>query len=255
MQESGALHRVPDPLSLGGGTIGAKESKHDPKDQVRRRLLGSRARRRVQNSSHCSTILVLNWASMGGGLILRSACVLALLVFALSGCGGGSSTEAAETESRPYPWIKGPAREFLLPTGDNVVQTFGREGTKAEREQASETIEAWMRARAAQDWKKDCSYFSKAYNTNITDDAHGVTGGRVKNCPQALAYFKHEASGDYVNNLSGPIDSLRVGLYKGQRNQGYAQYHGNDGKDWIVPMSRDEGSWKVSIASPIDRNK
>jgi len=194
---------------------------------------------------------------MGGRRISGSTCVLILLVFVLSGCGGGSSssTEAAENEARLYPWIKGPTREFLEPGGDNIVQTFGREGTKAERERASETIEAWMRARAVQDWKKDCSYFSKSYSTNITDDAHGVTGGKVKNCPQALAYFKHNASGDYVNNLSGPIDSLRVGLYKGQRNQGYAQYHGNDGKDWIVPVEKNGGRWKVSIASPIERNK
>jgi hypothetical protein len=194
---------------------------------------------------------------MGGGLILRSACALALLVIALSGCGGGSSgtTEAAKTESHLYPWIKGPTREFLEPGGDNVVQTFGREGTKAEREHASRVIEAWMRARAVQDWKKDCSYFSKAYDTNITDDAHGVTNGKVKNCPQALAYFKHEASGDYVNNLSGPIDSLRVGVFKEQLNQGWAQYHGNDGKDWIVPLEKEGGRWKVAIASPVERNK
>lgn len=194
---------------------------------------------------------------MGGGLISRSACALALLVVVLSGCGSGSSgtTEAAETEAPIYPWIKGPTREFLEPGGDNVIQTFGREGTRAEREQASETIEAWMRARAVQDWKKDCSYFSRSYRKTITEDAHGVTHGKVKNCPQALAYFKHEASGDYVNNLHGPIDSLRVGVFKGQLNQGWAQYHGNDGKDWILPMNRDNGRWKVSIASPIDREK
>lgn len=194
---------------------------------------------------------------MGGRLILRSTCVLVLLIVVLGGCGGGSgsSTEAAETESRPYPWVKGPTREFLHPGGDNVVQTFGEEGTTAEREQASRVIEAWMRARAVQDWKKDCSYFSRYYRKIITDDAHGVTHGKVKNCAQALAYFKHEASGDYVNNLSGPIDSLRVGVFKGQRNQAYAQYHGNDGKDWIVPMNRDGRLWKVSIASPIERNK
>lgn len=188
---------------------------------------------------------------------MLSACALTLLVVALSGCGGGSSstTEAAETESQEYPWIKGPTREFLEPGGDNVVQTFGKEGTKAEREQASEVIAAWMRARAVQDWKKDCSYFGQGYNTNITDDAHGVTKGKVKNCPQALAYFKHEASGDYVNNLDGPIDSLRVGVFKGQLKQGWAQYHGNDGRDWIVPVEKENGRWMVGIASPIERNK
>jgi hypothetical protein len=195
---------------------------------------------------------------MGEGWSWRSVCALALLLVALGGCGGGSSdsTEVAEkNEARLYPWIKGPTREFLEPGGDNVVQTFGQEGTKAEREQASETINAWMRARAIQDWKKDCSYFSRAYWINITEDAHSVTDGKVKNCPQALAYFKHEASGDYVNNLSGPIISLRVGVFNTQKKQGYAQYHGNDGMDWVVPVEKENGLWKVSIASPIERNK
>lgn len=186
-----------------------------------------------------------------------NVCAFVLLVLTLGGCGGGSgnSTQAAETGSRFYPWIKGPTRQFLEPEGDNAVQTFGKEGTKAEREQASETIHAWLRARAVQDWKKDCSYFSRTYQKNLTVDAHAVTHGRAKNCPQALAYFKHEASGDYVDNLRGPVVSLRVGVDKGQLNQGWAQYHGTDGKDWIVPLEREGGLWKVSIATPIDRNR
>jgi len=194
---------------------------------------------------------------MGGSFTQWGVGALVVMVLALGGCGGsgGDSTEAVSTREAFYPWIKGPAREFLEPGGDNVVQTFGKEGTRAEREQASEVIAAWMAARAVQDWKKDCSYFGQGYNTNLTDDAHGVTKGRVKNCPQALAYFKHEASGDYVNNLSGPIDSLRVGVFKEQLNQGWAQYHGNDGKDWIVPLEKEGGRWKVAIASPVERNK
>ncbi len=197
---------------------------------------------------------------MGGFFKLRAASALAVVALALVGCGssGGDSTEAASTAKEFYPWIKGPTREFLDPGGDNVVQTFGKEGTKAEREQASEVIAAWMRARAVPDWKKDCSYFSTGYRREITKDAHGVTNGEVKNCPQALAYFKHEASGDYVNTFDGRrIASLRVGIYKGQLNQGWAQYHGNDGKDWIVPVERSgKGEpWMVGIASPLDRYK
>jgi hypothetical protein len=184
------------------------------------------------------------------------ACVLFLIALVINGCGSsGESTQATSTQETLYPWIKGPTRQFLEPGGDNAVQTFGEEATPAERQQASEVIAAWMRARAVQDWKRDCSYFSVGYRKNITEDAHGVTQGRVKNCPQALAYFKHEASGDYVNNLSGPVDSLRVGVFKGQLNQGYAQYHGNDGEDWIVPVERNDGNWKVAIASPIGRDK
>src|SRR3954454_17879542 len=112
------------------------------------------------------------------GKIERSVVLLALLVGAgalAAGCGGGEATGQAEPvakQERLYPWLKGPSREFLIRGGDNAVQTFGREATKAEREQASYIIHAWMRARAAQDWARDCSYFSKQQiHQLITTDA------------------------------------------------------------------------------------
>ena len=174
-----------------------------------------------------------------------------LMIITIVGCGGGgSSSTDASARSRPYPWLKGPSREFLSPHGDNVVQTFGREATKLEREQASRVIEAWMRARAAQNWAKDCSYFSRAYVHNlVATDARQVSQGRVKNCAQALAYFGHEASGSYKHTLTGPVDSLRVG-----EGHGYAQYHGNDGHDWIIPVDREGSRWLVANATPLGRS-
>jgi hypothetical protein len=177
---------------------------------------------------------------------------LVLAIALASGCGSSESSTVAEKAGKPqlYPWVKGPGREFLIRGGDNAVQTFGREATKAEREQASEVIQAWMKARAAQNWAKDCSYFSKGYiRALVTEDAQQVTHGKVKTCPQALAYFGHQASGSYKNTLTGPIDSLRVG-----EGHGYAQYHGNDGHDWVIGVEREDGKWWVAIASPIGRN-
>jgi|SRR5215218_980887 len=186
------------------------------------------------------------------GAIGRLGLALVVVVALVSGCGGSDSSTVAETTGKPklYPWLKGPSREFLIRGGDNVVQTFGREATKAEREQADEVIQAWMKARAAQAWAKDCSYFSRGYIHNlIYTDAVQVSGGKVKNCPQGLAYFGHQASGSYKNNLTGPIDSLRVG-----EGQGYAQYHGNDGHDWIIPVGRENGKWLIANATPIGRS-
>jgi hypothetical protein len=171
-----------------------------------------------------------------------------------AGCGGDEATgepEADAKQERLYPWLEGPSREFLIRGGDNEVQTFGREASKGEREQASKVIQAWMRARAAQDWAKDCSYFSRKYiHLLVATDAVSASGGKVKNCPQALAYFGHQASGDYKNNLAGPIDSLRVG-----EGHGYAQYHGNDGHDWVIPVDREDGEWWIGIATPLGRNR
>jgi hypothetical protein len=189
---------------------------------------------------------------MGGSWKRGAALVATVLAAVGTGCGGGSASTDVSATSDPFAgYPEGPTREFIVPGGgDNVIQTFGREATPSEREQASRVIQGWMRARAAQAWKKDCSYWSKKARKSITEDAHGVTDGRVKNCPQALAYFGPSASGDYKNNLAGPIDSLRVG-----EGHGYAQYHGSDGRDWIVPVDQEGGKWLVATGAPIERNK
>jgi hypothetical protein len=182
-------------------------------------------------------------------LLVMFVCGFGMVV----GCGGGEAPGEPQTtakQERLYPWLKGPSREFLIRNGDNAVPTFGQEATKAEREEASRLIAAWMRARAAQNWKKDCSYFSRHYlHTLIAADAVKVSQGKVKNCAQGLAYFGHEASGSYKNNLTGPIDSLRV-----RENQGFAQYHGNDGHDWVIPLEREGGRWLIANSTPIGRS-
>ncbi|HYH54087.1 MAG TPA: hypothetical protein VD761_08145 [Solirubrobacterales bacterium] len=186
-----------------------------------------------------------------------------ILALATAGCGDSDDDSAtareAAAEERLYPWLKGPTREFLLPPGgDNVVQTFGEEGTSRERAEATAVIAAWLRARAAKDWARDCSFFSRPFDRMLTEDANTVTKGRVKTCAEALAYFKGHASGDFRNTLGGSqIDSLRVG--EGQKVDGnfglmaFAQYHGTDGKDWVVPLEREGGEWKIAKAGPINR--
>lgn len=105
-----------------------------------------------------------------------------------------------------------------------------------------------MRARAAANWREDCGFFSKRFRTGLVADAHSVSHGKVKNCPQALAYFGPEASGDLVNTMTGAIDSLRV-----ERGQGFALYHGRGGVDWTVSMNKEDGRWKVSVSTPVKR--
>ncbi|HET9196966.1 MAG TPA: hypothetical protein VFN92_01760 [Solirubrobacterales bacterium] len=169
------------------------------------------------------------------------------------GCGGGSSTSSDTTEGEPqrlYPRVHGPSREFLIPGGDNLVQFFGHEATPAEREEASRVIHIWMRARVAKDWVKDCKYLSRFYKRVLLKDVRGVTNGKVTTCPGALEYFGENASGKLVNTLTGPIDSLRL---RGLR--GYAQYHGPNEIDWILPVRIEGGKFWVDIAGPIERTR
>lgn len=192
---------------------------------------------------------------------LAAVVVLLAAAVSVSACGGGSTSapDAAAAKDQIYPWLKGPSRQFLIPGGDNAVQTFGEEATAKERARATAVIAAWLEARAAKDWHKDCSYFSHSYAKSLTKDAHGVTQGKVDSCAEALAYFKGNASGDYVNTLRGSVASLRVGKGFGTEGKsvylGYAQYHGNDGRDWVVPLEREAGEWKVAHSRPFGRNE
>jgi hypothetical protein len=190
--------------------------------------------------------------------------LLALLVLALTatGCGDDSTTGAGPEETAGekevlYPRIKGPGREFIVPGGDNIIQFFGEEASAAEREKANRVIHAWMKARVAEDWKTDCKYFSREYSKSLVADANGVTEGKVKNCPEALEYFGDAASGTSGNTLTGPIDSLRVRKPREGDDaelEAFAQWHGPE-RDWVLPLQRENGVWKVDIASPLDREK
>jgi len=180
---------------------------------------------------------------------------LALLALTLVvGCGSDSGTDtdpgSTLAEQRIYPDVTGPTRQFLVDGGDNIVQLAGTEGTEAERKEVARLIALWMRARAAEDWKADCRYLARSYRKTLVVDAHGVSNGKADNCPEALEYFGEAASGDGVNTFSGKVPSLRV-----EGKTAWAQYHGRDGKDWIVPVAKEDGEWMIAIASPLDRNK
>ncbi len=192
--------------------------------------------------------------------VLRPGRVAVLVIglALLAGCGGDGDPESSSTVSDPlagYP--KGPIREFIIPGGDNAVPEYGREATPRERRQASRVIQQWIRARAARDFVEECRFFSRGYiRALVAEDAEIVSEGRVKTCPQALAYFGPQASGDFKNTLAGPVDSLRVPSTDPAQpasNQGFALYHGKDGTDYVIPVEREEGEWLVAKAAPLSR--
>lgn len=192
------------------------------------------------------------------GRFVWGLLMLALAVGAI-GCGEDASTSAgseeAAAEERIYPNIEGPTREFLIPGGNNAIQLFGEEATAAEREKATKVLQIWMKARVAEDWVTDCKHLSRDYVKTLLWDVGEVTGGRVKTCPGALEYFGDEASGTSGNTLSGLIDSLRIRDSEtgNSEKEAFAQWHGPRGIDWVLPMTREGGAWKVSVAGPVLR--
>lgn len=167
------------------------------------------------------------------------------------GCAGGSSTAADSASNGQEPVrVSGPTREFIIPGGDNTIQYFGREGTPSEREEASMVVISWDKARAERNWTADCRHLSHAYIDTVVTDAKATSKGKATNCVQALAFFGSIASGGSTPTTTGPIDSLRV-----SEGTGYAQYHGRKGVDWIVPLKKEEGEWRVAVTAPVNRRR
>jgi hypothetical protein len=182
---------------------------------------------------------------------MKRALIALALVAALvgTGCGsdsGGGSSSSAEKVAYP----EGPSREFYVPGGDNLIQFYGREASAAESERASSSIEAWMRARAAGDWAEVCRYSDGATVDYAIRTASEITKRKIKDCRKAMAVVFARTERLPANTMTGPIDSLRVG-----EGRGYAQYHGREGRDWIVPVTHEDGEWKPATFDPIDRSK
>lgn len=182
-----------------------------------------------------------------------AVCAVAVLALLLAGCGSGGSTTSASKE-KTVDWSEyppGPTRQFIVPGGDNIVQTFGREATPAEREKVSKTVQAWLHARAAKNWTRECRYLHAETIKYAESSASYMAQHKVSSCPQALAVMA--VKGQKVSrtyNMAGGVVSLRLG-----EGHGYAQYHGNDGRDWIIPVTSEHGAWKITTFDPLDRMK
>jgi hypothetical protein len=217
----------------------------NPSVRQKERLGGHVRRQEAERSA-----ILVYYLAMEKGMKLTMAIGAVAL---LAGCGGGGDAETTTARKTFVAYPNGPSREFIIPGGDNTVPLMGREATVAERSRASVVIHKWMRARAAKRFADECRYFSRAYiHSLVVEDASRVTNGKVETCPRAIAYFLAKRSVDRRYTLSGPIDSLRVPF---SNNQSFAQYHGNDGIDYELPLIKEGRKWRIDALAPIARKR
>jgi hypothetical protein len=166
---------------------------------------------------------------------LLTVILLATLCLpALAGCGGAGTSSSTSSGEASGETVK----SFIKKGQPNVLPKFGHEAPAKEREQANVVVTESLEARAAADFATQCKTLDKTGLAGIP----GVKG--ESECPAALKKYAEPLSKTKkarTNTLDGPIDVLMV---KG--NLGYALYHGNDGKDYAVPLEKEDGKWKIS---------
>jgi hypothetical protein len=157
------------------------------------------------------------------GLLAAYIC-LGLLVPAC----GGSSTSTTTTEA---------SLTFIKKGHSNALPKFGREASQGEREEVNAIVSENLTARAAADFATQC----KTLGAKGMAEVPGAKNHQ--SCTKALKKLAEPLSGSKEvrkDTLNGSIDALRV---KG--NKGWALYHGSDGKDYAVPVEKEDGGWTV----------
>jgi hypothetical protein len=184
---------------------------------------------------------------------IKIVMTIAVLIVTTAGCGGGGSSSSSEgsTPDSGQTTTSGatsedsnsePSTEFVGKGENGKLATLGTVASVAEREAASEVLEENMSARAARDWTGQCASLSAAVINQI-GKAGAALGGEVS-CEKALeAQAEAATPSTLANTLTGPIDVLRV--FGGSR--GLAFYHGAQGKDYVIPLEKEDGEWKVAI--------
>jgi hypothetical protein len=190
----------------------------------------------------------------GAPKLLLLVAFAALLASGLSACGGDDSkdstapagqdtTAAATTESGD----SGSAA-FRTPGGDNSVQNFGEEADAAEREAASAALAAYMRARAEDDWAKQCATLAQVTVEPLQQLASRSPQLKGKGCAEVLSALNSGTpASTRADTMTDGIASLRF-----EDDRGFALYHGAKDVDYFVPMVKEDGEWKVGALAPTE---
>jgi hypothetical protein len=167
-----------------------------------------------------------------------------LIVAIIAGCGGGSSATDASAAL-----AGGSPGEFMKPGSKaNKYAQFGREASDEQREAASIVLKRNFQAREHANFRGQCASLSEPAVKRVEEEdlLIGVAEGCVAAVKLAAEPLSKSAKARR-DTLAGPIDVLRI---KGK--QAYALFHGNDGKDYEIPMELVGRKWQVGALATIE---
>jgi hypothetical protein len=203
---------------------------------------------------------------------------LLLLAAAPAGCGGGStsapsaattSAGRASSSARPnalrrfaarsgrpaaaaLPRLRraaGNARSFIVPGGDNSIQTYGREASAPQRARAGAVLKRYLTAYAAGDWPGACAQMSVQLKGSLQRLARSTGKTSASGCAPALRAFSAAAPAA-ARRVGLPISAVAALRVEGE--QGFALYHSAHGSGYFAPMLREAGRWRVASLGPTE---
>lgn len=190
------------------------------------------------------------------------AGVIACLLF-VTGCGGGSDgtssgeSSASSTTASPTTTTSAdngskssadknaePSAEFVGKGENGKLAKAGKEASVADREAASKVLEESFEAREAKAWAAQCGTLTAKAVKTVEEEA--AKEGKAKGCASSLESIGKTAPQSILENpMTEPIAALRI-----NGGEAFAFFHGTGGKDYVIPMEKENGEWKVSGLAP-----
>jgi hypothetical protein len=191
---------------------------------------------------------------------------VAAIVVGLAACGGGETSDSTATSSTATAPQGTPKRDsesapkgdraeggsqakgsgsFVVPHGDNSIQTYGAEASAGERRAAETAAATFLEARAEGNWAKACTVVA-AITLKQVEIAAAKTEVDTGDCARLLKL------------LLGPVPALAradtmtdgLGSFRVDGGRGFALYHGPRGVDYVITMIKEGGDWKLVALAP-----
>jgi hypothetical protein len=133
-----------------------------------------------------------------------------------------------------------------VPGGDNSVQEYGVEADESARREAAIALQAYLNARAAEDWGAACSLLAQKPTEQLEELA-----GPKADCAEVLKETGKEAS-----SLPGSVITEVLSFRGGgdiSGNPSYLIFTGPPAQTlFSMPMYLQGGAWKLGLAQPSE---
>jgi len=155
------------------------------------------------------------------------------------------SSSGAKDVATPLQVSGGGSEQFRSKGGDNSIQDYGDEGDESELREVAEIVHSFYVARAEEKWDSACSYLSKGNIEQLEQLAAQSPEYKDAGCAPILKAFTRPLPAA----VQREITTVDAGSFRSEDEQGFLIYRGADQTVYAMPLSNEDGSWKVAALS------
>jgi len=197
--------------------------------------------------------------TMGGRLskVWVTLAAALLIVALLAACGEGdpdatgaeatgdgqpATAEAGRPNAKTGPLrvTNGGTSQFP-DVADYSTLKYGEEASRPDLEQAARTMHGYLVAHVTYDWAASCSYLNESQVEEVDILSAHFKEVAGKPCPVGIAYLLGKVPAKETFETS----EVEAGAFRIEGDHGYLFYRSMGGDPYMMPMSREDGDWKL----------